>query len=72
MTKLLEKAFKKASELAEVEQNILAKWVLEELESEEKWGKAFAGSEDVLEKLADEALNEYKKGKTKPLSLKEL
>jgi hypothetical protein len=72
MTKLLEKAFKKASELTEVEQNVLARWVLEELESEKKWDKTFAGSEEVLEKLADEALNEYKKGKTKPLSLKEL
>jgi hypothetical protein len=72
MTKLLEKAFKKASELPEVEQNVLAKWVLEELESEEKWDKTFAGSEDVLEKMADEALDEHKKGKTKPLSLKEL
>jgi hypothetical protein len=72
VTKLLEQAFKKASELTEVEQNVLAKWVLEELESEKKWDKVFAGSEDVLEKLADEALNEYKKGKTKPLSLKEL
>jgi hypothetical protein len=72
MTKLLEQAFKKASELTEVEQNALAKWVLEELESDKKWDKAFAGSENVLEKFADEALNEYKKGKTKPLSLKDL
>jgi hypothetical protein len=72
MTKLLEQAFKRASELTEVEQNVLAKWVIEELESEKKWDNAFAGSEDVLEKLADEALTEYKQGKTKPLSLKEL
>ena len=72
MTKLLEQAFKRASELTEVEQNVLAKWVMEELDSENKWDKAFAGSEDILEKLADEALNEYKQGKTKPLSLKEL
>jgi hypothetical protein len=72
MTKLLEKAFKKAAELTEVEQNVLAKWVLEELESEKKWDKTFAGSEDILEQLADEALTEHKKGKTKPLFLKEL
>ena len=72
MTKLLEQAFKRASELTEVEQNVLAKWVMEELESEKKWDKSFAESEDVLEKLADKALHEYKQGKTKPLSLKEL
>jgi hypothetical protein len=72
MTKLLEQAFKKASKLTELEQNALAKWVLEELESEKAWDKAFAGSEEVLDKLADEALIENKKGKIKPLNIKEL
>jgi hypothetical protein len=72
MTKLLEKAFKEASKLPEFEQNSLAKWVLEELEAERKWDKAFAGSEEVLDKLADEALNENIHGKTKPLSKKSL
>jgi len=72
MTKLLKQAFEEASKLTDVEQNALAKWVLEELESEKAWDRAFAASEDVLEKLANEALDEYQKGKTKPLSLKEL
>jgi len=53
---LLEKAFKEASKLPSVEQNALAKWVLEELEAEKKWGKVFAESEDALDRLADEAL----------------
>jgi hypothetical protein len=56
MTKLLERAFEKASQLPEVEQNALAKWVIEEIESESKWEKVFSGSEDILDKLADEAL----------------
>ncbi len=56
MTKLLERAFEKASQLPEVEQNALAKWVIEEIESEGKWEKVFSGSEDILDKLADEAL----------------
>jgi len=34
MTRLLEKAFKEAAMLPEVEQNALAKWVLEELHLE--------------------------------------
>lgn len=72
MTKLLERAFKAASKLPEVEQNALAKWVMEELEAEGKWEKAFAASEDVLDKLADEALAEHKQGKIKPLILSEL
>ncbi len=56
MTKLLEMAFKEASKLPEVEQNAFAKWVIEELKTERKWEKAFAGSEDILDRLADEAL----------------
>ncbi len=72
MTKLLEKAFKEASRLPEVEQNALAKWVMEELEAEGKWEKAFAASEDILDRLADEAILAHKQGKTKPLNLKDL
>jgi hypothetical protein len=72
VTKLLEQAFTEASKLAEVEQNALEKWVLEELESEKAWDRAFAASEDKLEKLSNEALCEHQKGKTKPLSLKKL
>jgi hypothetical protein len=85
MTELLVKAFQEASKLTEPEQNALArwvlkeleaespgKWVLKELEAESKWDETFALSEEVLDKLADEALNEYHHGKTKPLSQKSL
>ena len=50
-----------------MEQNALAKWLLDELHSEAKWEKAFAESEDVLENLADEALEEKRKGNTSGL-----
>jgi len=66
MTQLLEKAFEEASKLSEMEQNALARWLIEEIISEKKWEKAFADSEDVLGKLADEALAEHAQGKTKP------
>ncbi|MFO0792783.1 MAG: hypothetical protein U0586_01845 [Candidatus Brocadiaceae bacterium] len=69
MTKLLKKAFHEASKLPVVEQNALAKWVLEELETERKWEQMFAESEDILDRLADEALDTHKKGKTKPLDI---
>ena len=72
MTQLLEKAFKKASKLSEMEQNIIAKWLIDELESEKKWEKLFAGSEDLLEKLADEGLAEHAQGKTNPLDIDKL
>jgi hypothetical protein len=72
MTGLLEKAFKKAAKLPEMEQNIIAKWLINELESEKKWERSFADSEEILEKLADEALAEYAQGKTKPLDINKL
>lgn len=67
MTKLLEKAFGEASKLPETEQNALARWLLEELDAEKKWDQVFAESEDILERLADEALEAHKQGKTVPL-----
>ncbi|MFH1719634.1 MAG: hypothetical protein ABIF19_19965 [Planctomycetota bacterium] len=72
MTKLLEEAFKKASELPETEQDTLAKWLLEELESEREWDRTFAESQDVLGQLADEALDAHKKGKSKPMDFDRL
>ena len=72
MTKLLNEAFKKASELSESEQDTLAKWLLEELESEREWDRMFAQSQGVLERLADEALDAHKKGKTRPMDFDRL
>jgi hypothetical protein len=72
MTKLLEKAFEEASKLPDIEQNILARRVLEELESEKRWEAAFAASEDALEAMADEALAEHAQGKTRPMDVDKL
>ncbi len=74
MTKLLQQAFEKASELSETEQDKFARFVLAELESERQWIELFARpeSEDLLERLADEALSEHHAGRTRPLSLEEM
>jgi len=72
MTRLLEKVFKDASKLPDIEQNALAKWLLEELEAERKWDRAFAGSEDILGQLADEAIKAHRQGKTTPLNIDKL
>lgn len=64
MTKLLQKAFKKVSKLPEAEQNVIAKWLLDELESERNWQKRFIESEDVLTNLAKETVSEYKRENT--------
>ena len=72
MTKLLEKAFEEASKLPELEQNVLAKRLLDELVAEKNWEKAFAGSEDILSNLADEAIEEHRQGRTKQLDIDKL
>lgn len=66
MTKLLEKAFAKAAQLPEGEQEAFAAFVLAELESEARWAQAFAASQDELAALAREAVADYKAGRTKP------
>jgi hypothetical protein len=72
MTKLLEKAFAEAVKLPKKEQDKLAKWLLAELESERRWDDAFARSSDQLANLADQALKEHRKGRTKPLNPEQL
>ena len=72
MTKLLEKAFAEAVKLPKREQDKLAKWLLAELESERRWDQAFARSADQLAQLAEEALKEHRKGRTKPLNPEQL
>ena len=69
MAKLLEKAFKEASKLPKLEQNAFAKWVMDELKTEAKLQEAFASPEDILYKLADEALAEHKAVKSKILNV---
>jgi len=72
MTELLERAFQEASKLPDMQQNMIARWLLDELLSEKKWDSLFADSEDLLANLADEALKEHRAGKTKPLDLDSL
>jgi hypothetical protein len=72
MTELLEKAIAKATQLPEDGQNTIATIILEEIEDEVKWKQAFNSSFDKLEILADEALKEFKAGKTKKLDWDQL
>ncbi len=67
MTDLLSRAFTEASRLSDLEQNLVAQWLLDELASEKKWDSMFADSEDILGVLADEALEQHRKGKTEML-----
>jgi hypothetical protein len=67
MTKVLEKAFDEASKLSESEQDALGEWLLAEIESEREWDRAFAQSQDLLARLAKDALAEHRRGETDEL-----
>lgn len=67
MTTLLEKAFAEAEKLSADDQEVFARWILEELQDEERWSRSFATSHTLLEQLAEEALQEYHAGKSELL-----
>jgi hypothetical protein len=68
MTHLLEKASAEAAKLSEDEQDAVARFLLEELESEREWDKRFAESASQLDQLAQEALAEHRAGQTRRLN----
>ncbi len=72
MTKLLERAFEEASKLSQQKRDALATLIIEELISERMWDESFAKSGDELARLAEEALEEYRAGKTETLDPEKL
>ncbi len=69
MTKLLEQAFQKARKLPAETQDLVARLVLDVLDDERRWAELLAAgpSQEALERLADEALGEYRGRQTTEL-----
>ena len=67
MAQLLEHAFGEVWKLPEPQQDALARRLLDELLAEKKWDRLFSDSGQLLTTLANEALEEQKSGKAKPL-----
>ena len=67
MTKALEEVFRQVSKLPEAEQDALAEAIRAEIGAEKDWDNSFAGSLDVLVRLADEAIADHRAGRTKPI-----
>ncbi len=67
MTKRLELAFAEAARLPEGEQDSFAELLLAELHDETKWQAALASRPDVLARLANEAREDHRAGRTEPL-----
>ena len=67
MTGLLEKALQRIEALSSEEQDAMASQILETLDDEEAWSRQFNEKPDVLRSLAQEALEEHRRGETRPL-----
>jgi hypothetical protein len=61
----LKAAFEKAGALSDADQRVIAELIMDEL----NWDQTFKKSQKQLSSLAGEAVEEYKKGATKPLDL---
>jgi hypothetical protein len=67
MTRLLEDALRKVGKLSEAEQDAIASQIIETLEDEDAWGELLRKNPAKLRKLAADALDEDRRGKTHPL-----
>ena len=67
MTELLQQAFSEAAKLPAQEQDLLAARLLAELAAVDEFDRAIARSSDKLARLAAEALEEHRAGRTQEL-----
>ena len=67
MAQALSTAVATAAQLPEEEQDALAAILLEEMESEERWSALFADSPNLLERMANEAIQDFQAGRVQPI-----
>ena len=67
MTQALSTAVATAAQLPEEDQDALAAILLEEMESEERWSALFADSLNLLERMANEAIQDFQSGRVQPI-----
>ena len=67
MTNKLKKAFDAAAKLPAADQDALAAAILEEVKVDGLWDASFATKPGALERMADEAIEEHRSGRTRPL-----
>jgi hypothetical protein len=72
MTKLMEKAVEALQSLPEEQQDAVAGFVLSEVESDRRWTATSLQHADKLRKLADEAREDFRAGRTSELDPEKL
>lgn len=69
MNPSLERAVSEVSKLPEEEQEVIARWLLALLEEDARWDFSFSRSQKALGTLAEQALTDFRAGRTTPLDL---
>ncbi len=73
MGKLLERAIEEAHKLSDEEQEAIGAWLLAEIESERNWDDLFSRPPSkILERMAAQALEDHRAGRTTPLDPEQL
>ena len=72
MTQFLEKVLTEVYKLPPEKQDAIAALILEELEDEQLWDKAFAESQDKLAQLARKVRVDIKAGRIRKMGIDEL
>ena len=72
MTKLLEQAIERLRQMPEDRQDLLAKFMLHEIEADEQWTRSTAANAGKLRGLVDEVLEADRRGECKALDVDEL
>jgi hypothetical protein len=67
MTGPLQEALRRVESLSREEQDAIASQILESLDDEEEWARRFRDNPAPLRSLAREALEEHRRGETRPL-----
>ncbi len=68
MTGLLEKALRRVESLSTEEQDAIASQIIETLDDEEAWARSFREDPIALRALAQKAIEEHRRGETRPLN----
>ncbi len=72
MTALLQEAFEKAAALPADVQEVVARELLDEIEWEANWDSTLANSQPLLDRLTENAMREYREGRTEEKGFDEL
>ena len=68
MSNLLDEAYAGAKDLPEEDQEAIGAWLLAEIDADRKWDELFAQPSEVIERMADKAIEDHRRGRTGSIS----